>query len=104
MADCIFNGTTKRPPLGLAEVTITLEDPELAEAARFVMESAESDPAMDSAAPDAESGEQTSLTDTTTEILSLSPAQPLEAKQAAADGSAPSPDEPGGKVKRKKKH
>ncbi len=40
MADCIFNGTTKRPPLGLAEVTITLEDPELAEAARFVMESA----------------------------------------------------------------
>ena len=41
MADCIFNGTTKRPPLGLAEVTITMEDPELAEAARFVMESAE---------------------------------------------------------------
>src|SRR5467141_696944 len=40
MADCIFNGTTKRPPMGLAEVTITLEDPELAEAARFVFESA----------------------------------------------------------------
>jgi chromosome segregation protein len=38
MADCIFNGTVKRPPLGLAEVTITLEDPELAEAARFVIE------------------------------------------------------------------
>jgi chromosome segregation protein len=41
MADCIFNGTTKRPPMGLAEVTITMEDPELAEAARFVLESAE---------------------------------------------------------------
>ena len=40
MADCIFNGTTKRPPMGLAEVTITLEDPELAEAARFVLETA----------------------------------------------------------------
>jgi chromosome segregation protein len=40
MADCIFNGTTKRPPLGLAEVTITMEDPELAAAARFVMENA----------------------------------------------------------------
>ena len=40
MADCIFNGTTKRPPLGMAEVTITLEDPELAEAARFVLEGA----------------------------------------------------------------
>ena len=40
MADCIFNGTTKRPPMGLAEVTLTMEDPELAEAARFVLESA----------------------------------------------------------------
>jgi chromosome segregation protein len=39
MSDCIFNGTTKRPPMGLAEVTITMEDPELAEAARFVLES-----------------------------------------------------------------
>ena len=38
MSDCIFNGTTKRPPMGLAEVTITMEDPELAEAARFVLE------------------------------------------------------------------
>ncbi|HEX3117949.1 MAG TPA: chromosome segregation protein SMC [Candidatus Acidoferrum sp.] len=38
MADCIFNGTVKRPPMGLAEVTITLEDPELAEAAKFVLD------------------------------------------------------------------
>jgi chromosome segregation protein len=38
MSDCIFNGTTKRPPMGLAEVTLTMEDPELAEAARFVLE------------------------------------------------------------------
>ena len=47
MADCIFNGTAKRAPMGLAEVTITLEDPELAEAARFVLEgaTAEADPA-----------------------------------------------------------
>jgi chromosome segregation protein len=41
MSDCIFNGTVKRPPMGLAEVTITMEDPELAEAARFVMEGGE---------------------------------------------------------------
>jgi chromosome segregation protein len=40
MADCIFNGTSKRPPMGLAEVSITMEDAELAEAARFVMEGA----------------------------------------------------------------
>ena len=42
MADCIFNGTAKRPPLGMAEVTLTMEDPELAEAARFVLEGAAS--------------------------------------------------------------
>ena len=38
MADCIFNGTAKRPPLGLAEVMLTLVDAELAEAARVVLE------------------------------------------------------------------
>jgi chromosome segregation protein len=37
MSDCIFNGTVKRPPLGLAEVTLTLVDPELADAAEFVL-------------------------------------------------------------------
>jgi chromosome segregation protein len=38
MSDCIFNGTAKRPPLGLAEVTLTLVDAELAEAAAKVLE------------------------------------------------------------------
>jgi chromosome segregation protein len=56
MADCIFNGTTKRPPMGLAEVTITMEDPELAEAARFVLESAE-----ENSGPNTESTEFESL-------------------------------------------
>ena len=56
MADCIFNGTTKRPPMGLAEVTITLEDPELAEAARFVLEGAAVEGEAGNAGP-AESGE-----------------------------------------------
>ncbi len=37
MSDCIFNGTAKRPPMGLSEVTLTLVDPELAEAAEFVL-------------------------------------------------------------------
>jgi len=103
MADCIFNGTTKRPPLGLAEVTITMEDPELAEAARFVMESTESESATDSAAPVSENTQTSDLTGTTTEILSLDPAQPPETKEAAADCTAPSPAEPGGKFKRKKR-
>jgi chromosome segregation protein len=37
MSDCIFNGTVKRPPMGMSEVTLTLVDPELAEAAAFVL-------------------------------------------------------------------
>jgi chromosome segregation protein len=102
MADCIFNGTTRRPPLGLAEVTITMEDPELAEAARFVMESAASDSASDSAAFVTENSETPVLNDVT-EILSLDPPQPSEPQEAVADGSALSPAEPGGKFKRKKK-
>src|SRR5216684_9258752 len=68
MADCIFNGTTKRPPMGLAEVTITMEDPELAEAARFVMESSASDPAADSESLITENSETCGSADTTTEI------------------------------------
>jgi chromosome segregation protein len=102
MADCIFNGTTKRPPLGLAEVTITMEDPELAEAARFVMESTESESATDSATSPGQNSETPGLTDTT-EILSLDLAQTPETQEAAADGSVPSPAEPGCKFKRKKK-
>jgi chromosome segregation protein len=42
MSDCIFNGTAKRPPLGLAEVTLTLVDPEMAEAVTKIIEAPES--------------------------------------------------------------
>src|SRR5438445_10016117 len=53
MSDCIFNGTAKRPPMGLSEVMITLEDPELADAARFIIEGAaeSADNAADAASP-----------------------------------------------------
>ena len=95
MADCIFNGTTKRPPLGLAEVTITMEDPELAEAARFVMESA----AADAAASD----EQLTASTETIEILSLDPAQAPESQEISVEGMTETPADPGGKFKKKKK-
>src|SRR5258708_2240880 len=75
----------------------------LAEAASFVMESRESESATDSAAPVSENTQTSDLTGTTTEILSLDPAQPPETKEAAADCTAPSPAEPGGKFKRKKR-
>jgi chromosome segregation protein len=47
MSDCIFNGTQKRPPMGMSEVMLTLEDPELAEAARFVMEAKDAEEAKE---------------------------------------------------------
>jgi chromosome segregation protein len=95
MADCIFNGTTKRPPLGLAEVTITMEDPELAEAARFVMESA--------AADAAEGNTEVSESTETTEILSLDSAAAPESQEITGEGTVETPTEPESKFKRKKK-
>src|ERR1700733_7466620 len=43
MSDCIFNGTAKRPPMGLSEVMLTLVDPELANAVAAVMDAPESE-------------------------------------------------------------
>src|SRR6202047_741598 len=83
MADCIFNGTIKRPPMGLAEVTITLEDPELAEAARFVLEGAAA--AEANGAASALTTDSTSIVaEPTTEILSLDPAATASTPQADA--------------------
>ncbi|HVA72751.1 MAG TPA: chromosome segregation protein SMC [Candidatus Limnocylindrales bacterium] len=48
MSDCIFNGTVKRPPMGLSEVSLTLVDPELAAAVAKVF----GDDAENTAAPD----------------------------------------------------
>ncbi|HYL68883.1 MAG TPA: chromosome segregation protein SMC [Candidatus Limnocylindria bacterium] len=41
MSDCIFNGTAKRPPMGLAQVTLTLVDPGLADAVAKVLDAPE---------------------------------------------------------------
>ena len=93
MADCIFNGTIKRPPMGLAEVTITLEDPELAEAARFVLEGAAgAASSTDGAAPtlsDASNSEPTPETQTTTEILRLDAAPVANALETAGSEDIP---------------
>ncbi len=43
MSDCIFNGTAKRPPMGLSEVMLTLVDPELANAVAVVMDAPEAE-------------------------------------------------------------
>src|SRR5271155_296487 len=98
MADCIFNGTTKRPPLGMAEVTITMEDPELAEAARFVMESAAMEAAGVAAtalAAQAVEGEPSGTDGSNLQILSLDPAPAPEHQQdlEIVQDSAPQTEE-----------
>ncbi len=45
MSDCIFNGTAKRPPMGISEVTLTLIDPELSEAVAKVIDGQYDSPA-----------------------------------------------------------
>ncbi|HSY31060.1 MAG TPA: chromosome segregation protein SMC [Verrucomicrobiae bacterium] len=95
MADCIFNGTVKRPPMGLAEVTITMEDPELADAARFVLETADiqsqaaSTPAEVSGLSNNADGQNVALAvddpNYNTEIHSLVPAQSPEQPESMPD-------------------
>jgi chromosome segregation protein len=107
MADCIFNGTVKRPPLGLAEVTITMEDPELAEAARFVLETAEIQ--SQAASAPADGGEASQLSHNggipdaalasdnpnyNTEIHSLVPAQSPEQLEGTSDHKTDAPAMP----------
>ena len=105
MADCIFNGTVKRPPLGLAEVTITMEDPELAEAARFVMASAEIQAQEGAAGPEAADSNDSNGS---TEILSLVPAQAPEqveggSQDTVAQGHVEGPGVAEERFKRRKK-
>ena len=97
MADCIFNGTVKRPPLGMAEVTITMEDPELAEAARFVLEGASMEGIAETTEPGSPAtvGDFSTTDDPNVQILSLDPALAPDSRQetAGAQDSASQPDE-----------
>jgi chromosome segregation protein len=102
MADCIFNGTTKRPPMGLAEVTITMEDPELAEAARFVIEGS---PAAEATEPAPESvqltAKQPADSDASEPPAPSEPTDQLPAEGQADTAAAPADGGFLGKKKRK---
>jgi chromosome segregation protein len=100
MADCIFNGTVKRPPMGLAEVTITLEDPEFAEAARFVMEGAALEEAKAEPANTIAAGEEGP---NTAEPADEEIADAIPADEVAAAAAAATEESAGFKGKRKKK-
>ncbi len=83
MSDCIFNGTAKRPPMGLAEVTLTLVDPELAEAAAKV---------LDGPQAVSEESEEPANNDRTADQFGSTPAQdssPADPKLEAADQGKP---------------
>jgi chromosome segregation protein len=84
MSDCIFNGTMKRPPMGLAEVTITMEDPELAEAARFVLENAAPE-----AAPESTKEITDAIIDLTSSVdhLTVEPATALDETAPVTEGA-----------------
>jgi chromosome segregation protein len=82
MSDCIFNGTAKRPPLGLAEVTLTLVDPDLSEAVAKVI-----DGQMDDAA-NADQNVAADAGDAQTQDLPLEGEPPADPGDASAGDSA----------------
>jgi chromosome segregation protein len=86
MSDCIFNGTAKRPPLGLSEVIITLVDPELAEAAAKILDGAPLEAASEelSASPDG-ADESSSAADGQIEVVA--DASTSDGADGAADSS-----------------
>jgi chromosome segregation protein len=86
MSDCIFNGTAKRPPMGLAEVTLTLVDAELADAARRVL--GDSEPVAISAQTSADiAGEPSAFADAAESAESFD-AAPAEIGSVPADIAA----------------
>ena len=92
MADCIFNGTAKRPPLGLAEVTLTLVDPELAEAAKFVLEGSDSAPlAGPVPVPESAQGQKftTEDTESTEKDANSTPEDALAPEATTGEGKFP---------------
>src|SRR6266702_355123 len=102
MADCIFNGTTKRPPLGMAEVTITMEDPELAEAARFVMECAANQADGDFNTEGSENAEKNATEGDSATVTATDTADAAQLNQGAAnaDPGTESSEETRGKLKK----
>ena len=69
MSDCIFNGTAKRPPMGMSEVTLTLVDPKLSEATLKLAAAPEALDEADSTAAETDAESQaTVIVDPTTHV------------------------------------
>jgi chromosome segregation protein len=93
MSDCIFNGTAKRPPMGISEVSLTLVDPELADAVAKAFGDASQSP--DPAPASEESSGSPALPSETGEELSAESASDASGKSGkpwkkrVAEKSAP---------------
>ncbi|MGH9738381.1 MAG: chromosome segregation SMC family protein, partial [Candidatus Acidiferrales bacterium] len=85
MSDCIFNGTAKRPPLGMAQVTLTLVDAELSEAVAKVI-----DGKQDAVATSEADVAATISSDTPEDSIAV-----IETDAESADASAPASPEYG---------
>ena len=100
MADCIFNGTTKRPPLGMAEVTITMEDPELAEAARFVMDGSASEEKKDFTTEGAENAEKSGMEENPTAAADAGESNQAQEQLNQEGAKTADAEESGGRFKK----
>jgi len=98
MSDCIFNGTAKRPPLGMSEVTLTLVDPELADAVAHVL--AASEEAIEPPSTDAPSGSPEMSADAGIETAAADGADSVEA--GAEDAAIISDSGIAGKFRKKR--
>jgi chromosome segregation protein len=86
MSDCIFNGTARRPPMGISEVSLTLIDPELSEAVAKVIDGGFDAPAETDADPSASVSDAAIATVGTTEIF-LDAQAPAEVPADEAAGN-----------------
>jgi chromosome segregation protein len=97
MSDCIFNGTAKRPPMGLSEVTLTLVDPELSEAVAKVLEAPQEISSEPFTTPVDAPGDGTIVMDAATDATSAGTSDAIpEIHASAVEGAeASSPAEAG---------
>jgi chromosome segregation protein len=111
MSDCIFNGTVKRPPMGISEVQLTLVDAELAEAAAKVLQGApaSAEPTLDPenpflTAPPEASDDATNEAETAGELVTANGELGEMPSEASRDAQAAPDARPSAKKRGAPKH
>ena len=94
MSDCIFNGTAKRPPLGISEVILTLVDPDLSEAVAKVLDQPSDQPPAETIATTEGDANQTNNAESSAQIEASAEApaeNAISAKFRKKRGTPPPP-------------